>query len=108
MNQITASDFEQLVKTADRPILLDFFAVWCGPCKMLAPVLQEVAEQYPDVLFAKVDVDEEPALASRFNISVIPTLVLIRDGKPVASATGYRDAQRLSAFLDGALAGNPT
>ena len=101
MQQITTAEFEAL-STQDKPILIDFFATWCGPCKMLAPILETVSAEHTDVTFVKVDVDQEPDLARRFGISVIPTLFYVRQGKTLASHTGYMTADQLRAFLDNA------
>ena len=103
MKQLTAAEAKELLATPGKTVLIDFFAAWCGPCKMLAPVLEAVAPQYPDIEFVKVDVDAEPSLASLFGVSVIPTLVVLRDGKVQAMTTGYRDESGLAAFIDGAL-----
>ena len=103
MNMIDQKEFDSLVATPDKLILIDFFATWCGPCKMLSPVLEEVSADYPDVAFAKVNVDNDEALARRYNISVIPTLVLIRNGEVLKTSVGYMDADALRAWIDGAL-----
>ena len=88
---INKSNFENEVINADKPILLDFYADWCGPCKMLSPVLSEIADEYADVLkVAKVNVDDEPELAMKFKVSSIPMLVLFKDGRIVSSSVGYR------------------
>ncbi|MBE6637129.1 MAG: thioredoxin [Ruminococcaceae bacterium] len=102
MQHMTTAEFESL-SAQDKPILIDFFATWCGPCKMLSPVLEAVSTEYPDITFVKVDVDQEPDLARRFGITVIPTVFLLRQGKTLASRTGYMDADQLRAFLDNAL-----
>ena len=92
---------EDLVK--EGIVLVDFYAEWCGPCKMLAPVFEEVAEKYPDVAFAKVDTDEETALAVKFGIQVIPTLVFVKNGEVIKKVSGYMDADALSAIVDSLL-----
>lgn len=103
MKIVDQKEFDILVATPDKLILVDFFATWCGPCKMLAPVLEEVSADYPEVAFVKVDVDESEELARRYGIRVIPTLVLLRNGEVLLTETGYKDADALRALIDGAL-----
>ena len=89
--KITAANFENEVLRSDKPVLLDFYADWCGPCKMLSPVLSEIADEYADVIrVAKVNVDDEPELAMKFKVSSIPMLVLFKDGRIVSTSVGYR------------------
>lgn len=91
MRSYTTVEFKELVKK-EGLVLVDFFATWCGPCQMLTPVLEELDEQLNgSVTIAKINVDTESDLAAEFRISSIPTLVLLKDGKPVDSAIGYRD-----------------
>ena len=89
--KITAANFENELLRSDKPVLLDFYADWCGPCKMLSPILSEIADEYADVLrVAKVNVDDEPELAMKFGVSSIPMLVLFKNGRIVSTSVGYR------------------
>lgn len=96
---ITAENFTNEVIRSDKPVLLDFWAEWCGPCRMLAPVLAEFAESHDDVKVGKVNVDEQRALAAQFGIMSIPTLILFRDGKPVAQKIGLQNAASLEQLI---------
>ena len=101
--KITAANFENEVLNADKPVLLDFYADWCGPCKMLAPVLHEIAEENVGALkVGKINVDEQMELAMRFQVSSIPMLVVLKDGKAVAKSVGYRPKSEIAAMVEGA------
>ena len=98
---ITKENFENEVLKSEIPVLLDFFATWCGPCKMLAPILEEIAkENAGKIKVCKVDVDEEGELATAFRVQSIPTLVAFKDGKAINMAVGYRHKEDLLAMFD--------
>ena len=102
--KITAANFENEVLNSDKPVLLDFYADWCGPCKMLAPVVHEIAEENAGTLkVGKINVDEQMELAMRFQVSSIPMLVVFKDGKPVSKAVGYRSKADLLDMLKNAI-----
>ena len=100
---ITSLNFENEVLNADKPVLLDFYADWCGPCKMLSPILHELAEEKSGTLkVGKINVDEQMELAMRFQVSSIPMLVVFKDGKIVARSVGYRSKAEIAAMVEGA------
>ena len=101
---LTEENFEAAVLKADRPVLVDFWATWCGPCQMLGPVLAEVAEEKKNVLtVGKVNVDDSPALAARYGIMSIPALLLFKNGEVVGTSVGYVAKPELVAFVSGHL-----
>ena len=98
--QISRENFEE-VKNGQKPVLLDFYADWCGPCRMVAPLVHEIAEEHPEYAVCKVNVDEQPELAAAFSVYSIPSLVVLRDGKVVNSAVGARSKDAILALLQG-------
>ena len=96
---INKENFENEVLHSEKTVLVDFWATWCGPCKMLAPILDEVAQDRPDIKVCKIDVDEQPELASRYGIMSIPTLMVVKDGKIVSQSTGARPKAQILNML---------
>jgi len=104
IKNVTDSSFESDVLNSEIPVLVDYWAEWCGPCKMIAPLLDEAAKQYQGrVMIAKLNVDENPDTAAKFGIRGIPTLMLFKDGKPAATKVGAMSKSQLTAFLDESL-----
>lgn len=102
--KVTGDNFENEVLNSDVPVLLDFWAEWCGPCRMLSPVVAEIAEDYEGrVKVGKVNVDEENELATAFGVSSIPMLAIIKDGKIAAHSVGYKPKEDVASFIDAAI-----
>ncbi len=99
---ITKDNFNKEVMETEKVVLLDFWATWCGPCQMIAPILNEVAEECPDITVGKIDVDEEQELAMSFGITSIPTLIVIKNGKAVDKAIGMRAKNQILEMIDNA------
>ena len=100
MKPVALTESTLKTKVESGVAVVDFWASWCGPCRMMAPILDEAAEQNPEVCFGKVNVDEEPALANAFQVEAIPTLVFFKDGKAVGKQVGLMQREALQAALD--------
>ena len=98
--KLTKDNFNDVVINSEKPVLIDFWATWCGPCMMIAPVIEQVAKEREDIKVCKVNVDEEEELAVKFAIQSIPTLVLVKNGEIAGKAVGYRDYNGVCEFID--------
>ncbi|MCI7085075.1 thioredoxin [bacterium] len=96
---ITNENFESEVLNSTKPVLLDFWASWCGPCRMVSPIVDEIAQEHPEIKVGKVNVDEQPELAASFNVMSIPSLFVFKDGKVVNQAVGARPKQEILDML---------
>ena len=96
---INKHNFQNEVMNSDKPVLLDFWAPWCGPCRMVAPIVEEIARERKDIKVGKVNVDEQPELASRFGVMSIPTLVVMKNGRIVNQAMGARPKNAILEML---------
>lgn len=100
MEKIYQEEFQQRVLQAEHPVVVDFFADWCGPCKMLAPVLEQLERDNDDVEFFKINIDENPEIAEQYEVMSIPNVGFFKGGKLVDRSVGYRTADDMQAFID--------
>ena len=98
--KVNSANFDEIVLGSEKPVLVDFWATWCGPCKMIAPVVEELADEYADSLVvAKLDVDQAPDIAGRYGVMSIPTLLVFENGKEVKRTVGFQSKDKLKAWL---------
>ncbi len=97
--ELTSENFEREVINSEKPVIVDFWAEWCGPCRMMAPVIDELADERTDIKVCKLNVDDEAELANRYKISAIPTVVLFKDGSAAAQSLGYKEKDALVEAL---------
>lgn len=98
--KVTKDNFDE-IKSSEKRVLLDFYADWCGPCRMVSPLVEKIAEDYPEYLVCKINVDEEPELAAAFSVSSIPTLVVLENGKIINQSVGAKPLPQILAMLEG-------
>lgn len=96
---LTSENFEEEVIKSDKPVLVDFWATWCGPCRMIAPIVEQIAEENADIKVCKVDVDDQPELTSSFGIQSIPTLIVFKNGEITNKAVGARSKEAILEML---------
>lgn len=97
---VNKNNFNELLNSS-KPVLLDFYADWCGPCQMIKPILHEIADEYPEYIVGKINVDEEMELAQKFSVVSIPLLVVLKDGKVINQAAGFRQKEQILDMLEG-------
>jgi thioredoxin 1 len=104
--EVNEAKFDEMVLQAKIPVLVDFWAPWCGPCRMVAPIVEELANEYEGkVSFMKLNVDDSPKIANKYGVMGIPTLIIFKDGQPVSNLVGFRPKPELKKNIDTALAG---
>ncbi|MBR4093597.1 MAG: thioredoxin [Oscillospiraceae bacterium] len=98
---LTKDNFEKEVNESDKTVLIDFWATWCGPCKMIAPAIEEIADEYSDeIKVCKVNIDDEPSLATKFGITSIPTLLVVKNGEVVKTSVGYIPKEKIIGLFE--------
>ena len=103
VEHVNDSNFQNEVLNSNGPVLVDFWATWCGPCRMMAPAVEEVSQNMDELKVVKMDVDQNPVTANMYGIQSIPTLILFKDGEPLGKLVGFRPANQIEAALKGAL-----
>ena len=101
MKVVNKNEFESIIK--EGYTLVDFFATWCGPCKMLGPVLEELDSEFPSVEFVKVDIDQDGELTSQYNVMSVPTVFILKDGQIIAKTGGYQPKSSMKSFIENAI-----
>ena len=96
---VDKNNFKEVL-SSEKPVLLDFYAMWCGPCRMVSPIVDEIAEEHPEYLIGKINVDDEPEIAQQFGVISIPTLVILKDGKVVNQSAGARPKAQILSLLE--------
>ena len=98
--ELTYEKFDEVVMQSDKPVLVDFWATWCGPCRMLGPVIAQIAEERSDIMVCKVNVDDEPMLAQQFNVMNIPTVLVFKNGEVTAKSVGFKPKAQILELLN--------
>ena len=98
--ELNANNFDEIVINATKPVLIDFWASWCGPCKMLSPLVEQIAEERDDIIVASINVDEEPELSLQFNIRSIPTLIVFKNGEIANQSIGFIPKEKILALVE--------
>lgn len=98
---LTKDNYDEIVNQSETPVLIDFWATWCGPCMMVAPIIEEIAEENDNITVCKVNVDEEPELSEKFGVRFIPMLVAMKNGRIINSTTGYHEKEEILALMEG-------